>query len=293
MKADNWNKLSVGHVRGKTDALEDEGEKWLQGDLVLSRQDAINGVDSGEYCENSLGYSCELDPTPGEYNGERYDVVQRNIRINHNALLRKGSARAGRKATLRLDGSENPVEIKPQEKPHMNTVKIDGVDYEVGSESHIQCLTKRADEACKRADEAEANLKSSTESLAETQAKLDAAEKAQKDAENKYDAKALSQLIADELAFRADHAKALSEDYKFDGKTRHEVRLDVAKALNVDFGDKATDETYVAAYVQARLDTATEDYNKTDKTEAVKQDSGSDAPVVSITDHYNKAFEGK
>ncbi len=52
--------------------------------------------------ELSLGYNLDLDETPGVWNGERYDAVQRNIRINHLALVRE--ARAGEQARLNIDG---------------------------------------------------------------------------------------------------------------------------------------------------------------------------------------------
>ena len=44
----------------------------------------------------------EPDETPGEWNGQPYDVIQRNIRINHLALV--ANARAGDSARLNLDG---------------------------------------------------------------------------------------------------------------------------------------------------------------------------------------------
>lgn len=40
--------------------------------------------------ELSLGYRCVYDWTPGIYEGTRYDVVQRQIRGNHLALVREG-----------------------------------------------------------------------------------------------------------------------------------------------------------------------------------------------------------
>lgn len=49
----------------------------------------------------SLGYNLELDETPGEWHGEHYDAIQRNIEINHLALV--AEARAGDNARLNLD----------------------------------------------------------------------------------------------------------------------------------------------------------------------------------------------
>lgn len=55
--------------------------------------------------ELSLGYKTETDETPGEWQGQPYDAIQRNIRINHLALV--ANARAGDSARLNLDG-DNP-----------------------------------------------------------------------------------------------------------------------------------------------------------------------------------------
>ena len=59
--------------------------------------------------ELSLGYNLDLDETPGIYNGEHYDAIQRNIRINHLALVRE--ARAGDQARLNIDSKDGETLI--------------------------------------------------------------------------------------------------------------------------------------------------------------------------------------
>lgn len=59
--------------------------------------------------ELSLGYNLDLDETPGVYNGEHYDAIQRNIRINHLALVRE--ARAGDQARLNIDAKDGETLI--------------------------------------------------------------------------------------------------------------------------------------------------------------------------------------
>ena len=54
--------------------------------------------------ELSLGYSLDLEELPGEWQGQPYDAIQRNIRVNHLALVEK--ARAGDSARLNIDGEE-------------------------------------------------------------------------------------------------------------------------------------------------------------------------------------------
>ena len=58
--------------------------------------------------ELSLGYSLDLEETPGEWQGQPYDVIQRNIRVNHVALVEK--ARAGYSARLNIDGEDTQAE---------------------------------------------------------------------------------------------------------------------------------------------------------------------------------------
>lgn len=55
--------------------------------------------------ELSLGYNLVLDETAGDWNGQHYDAIQKDIRINHLALVR--SARAGDQARLNIDSREN------------------------------------------------------------------------------------------------------------------------------------------------------------------------------------------
>lgn len=53
--------------------------------------------------ELSLGYNLDLDETPGTWKGQPYDAIQKNIEINHLALV--GNARAGEQARLNIDGT--------------------------------------------------------------------------------------------------------------------------------------------------------------------------------------------
>lgn len=72
----------------------------------------IHDTNALERCglkELSLGYSLDTDDTPGVYRGEKYDCIQKNIEINHLALV--GEARAGEAARLNIDGKEDDVQI--------------------------------------------------------------------------------------------------------------------------------------------------------------------------------------
>jgi len=97
----NWKDHTVGHVG---DTVK------RSGDLVDSRvrvqhEDAVKQVEAKRLVELSCGYTCDVEHTSGEINGEHYDAIQRNIRYNHVALLPPGGGRAGSDVKLRMDGA--------------------------------------------------------------------------------------------------------------------------------------------------------------------------------------------
>ncbi len=71
--------------------------------------------------ELSLGYSLDLDETPGVWNGQPYDAIQKNIRINHLALVQ--SARAGEQARLNIDSRDAKKGVKVMKNPQTTPKK--------------------------------------------------------------------------------------------------------------------------------------------------------------------------
>lgn len=67
-------------------------------EIIIHDTDAVK--DTG-LRELSCGYNLRLEETPGVWEGEPYDAIQRDIEINHLALVDK--ARAGEQARLNVD----------------------------------------------------------------------------------------------------------------------------------------------------------------------------------------------
>lgn len=66
----------------------------IKGDLITNDLTAYTdrckeAIDGGKR-DLSMGYRCRYDLTPGEYKGQHYDAVQRDIRFNHIALVEEG-----------------------------------------------------------------------------------------------------------------------------------------------------------------------------------------------------------
>ena len=97
---DNYRKVSVGHVAG---APQRNG-KFMSGTIYLQDAQAIKDAEAHDAQEVSCGYECRVDMTPGEWNGEKYDGQQKDIRGNHVAIGPKGWGRAGPEVRLHMDG---------------------------------------------------------------------------------------------------------------------------------------------------------------------------------------------
>ena len=104
--------IIVTHDAGyvDTDNVKEEGigtilaEGYRDGDDVRA-EIIIHDTDSlrkYKMRELSCGYNLRLDETPGVWEGQPYDAIQRDIEINHLALVDK--ARAGEQARLNIDG---------------------------------------------------------------------------------------------------------------------------------------------------------------------------------------------
>lgn len=90
------------YMRGLSGAVTFDGA-LLTTDLTVTDKEAIDAAQS-THKQISNGYECDIDETSGTWEGQRYDCIQRNIRGNHVALVKR--ARAGDVATLHLDSGE-------------------------------------------------------------------------------------------------------------------------------------------------------------------------------------------
>lgn len=78
------------HIVGCTGTDAEFKNDYLYNTLTFWDSKAIDDIESDRVKELSCAYSYQLDMTPGEYNGEKYDGVMRNIVGNHVALVEKG-----------------------------------------------------------------------------------------------------------------------------------------------------------------------------------------------------------
>jgi hypothetical protein len=126
--ADNAKRLSVGY----TGEFVDQEGQFIKANVVITDKDVINKITTKKRNELSLGYTVDLEPESGVYDGEEYDFRQKNIRYNHLALV--DIARAGPMARISLDG-EDAMQMSKEETKKMRKIKIDDNEYMMEDEA--------------------------------------------------------------------------------------------------------------------------------------------------------------
>ena len=99
----NSRDLMVGFVGDTIERIKRGKIEFQKAKVTVSDAGTIADIKKGKL-EVSLGYDLTLDETPGEFDGERYDAIQTDIKINHLALV--DIARGGEQVRLRMDADD-------------------------------------------------------------------------------------------------------------------------------------------------------------------------------------------
>lgn len=176
VKADNAKAYTVGFTGEKVE----RDDAFVKAGLTVTDAETIQAINDGKKVEISCGYTCDLDETPGNWNGQHFDAVQRNIQYNHVALVERG--RAGSEVRVRLDDAQAgmtydsapaaPSQDFPKDPPKkgeatMAKIRIDSVEYEISEGiapviqsklDALETLTKENEKLKGRADGLEAEV---------------------------------------------------------------------------------------------------------------------------------------
>jgi hypothetical protein len=237
--AANFKKLAIGSILS---AGKQDGDN-VKAEIIIHDADAIDKAEKGGIRELSLGYTVDLDETPGEYNGEKYDAVQRNIKVNHLALVSRG--RAGN-ARLNLDRFDAVVYMGDDMSDKLSRVRLDnGIEYDAAPEVAHALDKLRDDAAISKTNVDTAN--SQIEKLAGERDTLKARVDGFQAEIEKVRADALEVARA-EIKARAELEKA-AEGFKVDhaGKSDREVKEAVIKLVRADADLTGKSEEYVQA----------------------------------------------
>lgn len=110
---DNVKEESIGTILSEGYRDGDD----VRAEIIIHDTDSLKKYKMREL---SCGYNLRLDETPGVWEGQPYDAIQRDIEINHLALVDK--ARAGEQARLNIDGQGHDC-MKGEKLNMENTTK--------------------------------------------------------------------------------------------------------------------------------------------------------------------------
>lgn len=253
--ADNWSQFAVGQIG---DEVLRDGE-FVKVPLIVMDASAIKAIQSGKR-ELSAGYTCDLAFEPGVTpDGIAYDAVQRDIKINHVAIVQHG--RAGSEARIGDSAKKwgvTPIcstDQRPEKEKIMTlkTVTVDGIPVETtdAGATVIAALQSRlSDSASKMAklvSDHEAAISALNSELAAKDAQIDSLN------DKVLDAAALDAAVIARSDLLAK-ARSITPDGKFEGLSDAEIRKAVVVAK---LGDAMA--TKDASYINARFDILAED----------------------------------
>lgn len=251
--AETWKAKSSGMTGA--DVVRD-GE-YVRVPMALMDKEAIEQWRSGKR-ELSMGYSAEIEMRDGvTEDGQKYDGVQVNLRMNHLALVAR--ARGGSQLKLGDDKSheDDPMTDK------LKTVTVDGIPVETtdAGATVIARLQKDVTDAQTKLSDAEAAHK---QAIADKEKEIAAKDAEIDDLKGKVMDEAALDAAVKERADLIAVAKSIA-DQDYSGKSVAEIRK---AAISMKLGDAAiagkSDE-----YIAARFDILAEDAAKDPVRKAV------------------------
>lgn len=273
----NIKRLSVGMTG---DIIEKSEERFVDFMGTVTDARAVSMLerkrDEGKGQEVSCGYVAEMDFTPGIWNGQPYDAVQRNIRYNHVAFVDRG--RAGPEARVKLDEQDNAYYHvnNRQGDESMEKITLDGKEFEVTPEiaeafkadgmskadkmKKMEADMKMKEDELKKMKDEYADMKKDMEGMKKEkdgmEGKKDALEAEivklkEASKENKMDASALDALVQERAGIVAVAEKVIGEEFKKDGKENNEIKKEVISAISPDLKLDEKSEDYVNARFDA------------------------------------------
>lgn len=262
--ADTWKADAIGQIG---EEIVRDGDH-VRVPLVLMDGRAIKDYEAGKR-EVSMGYTAELIFDAGTTpQGEAYDALQKDIRINHIALVRRGRAGSARIGDGRAPGGQDRGDNNPPKRnPPMSdtkTVLVDGLSV-VTTDAGAQAIAKLQGQL-KDADTAHQRLVTDHASAIADKDAAIAKLEAERDA---LQGKVLTDAALDaRVQARADllaTAKSI-HDTDYTGKSDAEVRKTVVVAKLGDAAVAGKSE----AYLDARFDILVEDAKKDPVAQALR-----------------------
>lgn len=116
----------------------------IYGDLKIFSESLKEEIENGKK-ELSMGYFCDYEIKDGEFNGEPYQAIQRNLRINHVALVDEGRMGADVRVMDRQITFDSIKEIKDMTKMQKQSLGKSALDEDIEAITKDECKTQDGD----------------------------------------------------------------------------------------------------------------------------------------------------
>ena len=247
----NVRNVLIGSANGKAFVEDSEDPNVaikVRTPLIVYDKPYVQKILNKEFTEISVGYKIKLDETPGIWNGQVYDAIQRDLEVNHISIVPKGRANIAR---FNLDSDDAVIFTNGEKMADQIKIRLDnGIEYAADPEIAVEFEKLRKDKA--DLEKEIADSKSRYDSLLAERdtlkAKVENAEQVRKDALEKArkEIKARAELELSVSEFKIDKIDELSD---------REIKEIVIKTVrkDADLTGKSDD------YIQAAFDYAMED----------------------------------
>lgn len=291
--------------------------------LNVTHSDAVEGVKRRDATQVSAGYRVDYDPTPGVVPdgepdaGQPYDGIQRNIRVNHIAIVPRG--RAGPEVRLLLDSIDSddaidiPSDANPAEtfsnKPSrtMATVKLDSVDVELPSEvaglvsSYVRDVTQRIDTLEGDNTTLAQQLEAAQTEIQSLQGEKEAAEgradeyeaqlaELEENGSGEIDTARLDELIEARLDTLQRLAPAFPEDFVFNGKSEEDLYKQAFENITGDTPRTDADPSYIKGLVDGALRALQLDSEEEEEEGEEEEEEGEEDEEETVNDRADSRF---
>ncbi len=251
-------------------------ENHVSAHVIVQDAELIEAIKKGDRCELSPGYTCNVEHAPGEWQGQKYDGIQRDIVYNHLAVGPRGWARSGPSVRLHTDDDlrekidegirsgrfslqelAKHLRLEPQELIY----RLDGwesapPDFTTAIAAFVKPPGRKQMTKIKidghEVELAESEAAAVSTAVSKLQAKADSATARADALQAKLDHETSPEVVNARVAARtALESKAraiLGAEAKFDGKTDRDVRIETIKKAVLTFDAKDQSDDYVAAY---------------------------------------------
>lgn len=279
--ADNWKAEAIGHIGA--DVVRD-GE-FVRVPMMIADASAIKGIEDGTR-EVSMGYDCELVMQPGTTpDGQAYDAFQRNIRINHCAIVPAG--RAGPQCRI----GDSAARTNHEGTTMAKSVTIDGKTFEVADDVAALVANGKLQDALAASAK---GLADAHAALTQANARADVAEKLAKDTKAELEEMKAKQPTADAIAKLASElvdtievAKTVAPKVETKGKTADAIKSEVVIAAIGDAAKGKDAAYYAAAFDMLGMAKASND----PVAAAIKSAADAGSPANDAAAKANQAYD--